>query len=38
MTGSNGARIVPPPVPMTITQIAVVVADIESALRSVERL
>ena len=34
MASSNGARIVPPTVPMTITQIAVVVADIESALRS----
>src|SRR5882762_8243934 len=34
MAGSNGARIVVPPVPMTITQIAVVVADMESALRS----
>lgn len=34
MAGSNGARIVTPPVPMTITQIAVVVADIEAALRS----
>src|SRR6478752_2041833 len=34
MTSSNSARIVPPAVPMTITQIAVVVADIKSALRS----
>ena len=34
MAGSNGAHIVVPPVPMTITQIAVVVADMESALRS----
>ena len=34
MAGSNGGRIVAPPVPMTITQIAVVVADMESALRS----
>src|ERR1700734_3892585 len=34
MAGSNGARIVAPPVPMTITQIAVVVADMDSALRS----
>ena len=34
MTSSTGGRIVPPPVPMTITQIAVVVADMESALRS----
>jgi methylmalonyl-CoA/ethylmalonyl-CoA epimerase len=33
MASSNG-RIVTPSVPMTITQIAVVVADIESALRS----
>ena len=34
MTSGNGARIVPPAVPMTITQIAVVVADMEAALRS----
>jgi catechol 2,3-dioxygenase-like lactoylglutathione lyase family enzyme len=34
MASGNDARIVPPAVPMTITQIAVVVADIESALRS----
>ncbi len=34
MASGNGARIVPPAVPMTITQIAVVVADIKSALRS----
>src|SRR5260370_4717034 len=34
MASGHGARIVPPAVPMTITQIAVVVADIESALRS----
>ena len=34
MVSSTGGRIVPPPVPMTITQIAVVVADMESALRS----
>ena len=34
MTSGNGARIVPPAVPMTITQIAVVVADMESSLRS----
>ena len=34
MASGNGARIVPPAVPMTITQIAVVVADMESALRS----
>ena len=34
MSGSNGGRIVAPPVPMTITQIAVVVADIEKALKS----
>src|ERR1700735_5793936 len=34
MADSNGGRIVAPPVPMTITQIAVVVADMESALRS----
>jgi hypothetical protein len=34
MAIGNGARIVPPAVPMTITQIAVVVADIKSALRS----
>src|SRR5260370_2106603 len=34
MASGPGARIVPPAVPMTITQIAVVVADIESALRS----
>ena len=34
MASGNGARIVPPTVPMTITQIAVVVADMESALRS----
>jgi hypothetical protein len=34
MAGSNGARIVAPPVPMTITQIAVVVADMDSDLRS----
>ena len=30
MASGNGARIVPPAVPMTITQIAVVVADMES--------
>ena len=34
MASGSGGRIVPPPVPMTITQIAVVVADMESALRS----
>jgi hypothetical protein len=34
MATGNGGRIVPPVVPMTITQIAVVVADMESALRS----
>ncbi len=34
MAGSNGGRIVKPAVPMTITQIAVVVADIEAALKS----
>jgi len=34
MANGNGGRIVPPAVPMTITQIAVVVADMESALRS----
>jgi hypothetical protein len=34
MPGSNGARIVPPAVPMSITQIAIVVADIESAMHS----
>src|SRR5260370_1925256 len=34
MASGHGARIVPPAVPMTITQIAVVVADMESALRS----
>jgi hypothetical protein len=34
MASGNGGRIVPPPVPMTITQIAVVVPDMESALRS----
>ena len=34
MASGNGARIVPPAVPMTITQIAVVVADMESSLRS----
>jgi methylmalonyl-CoA/ethylmalonyl-CoA epimerase len=34
MISGSGGRIVPPPVPMTITQIAVVVADMESALRS----
>src|SRR5215469_1073206 len=34
MASGNGGRIVPPPVPMTITQIAVVVADIEAALKS----
>src|SRR5947199_8797917 len=34
MASSNGTRIVPPAVHMTITQIAVVVADMESALRS----
>ena len=34
MTSGNGGRIVPPAVPMTITQIAVVVADMQSALRS----
>ena len=37
MASGNGGRIVPPAVPMTITQIAVVVvvvADMESALRS----
>jgi methylmalonyl-CoA/ethylmalonyl-CoA epimerase len=34
MVSSTGGSIVPPPVPMTITQIAVVVADIEPALRS----
>jgi len=34
MASDDGARIVPPAVPMTITQIAVVVADIKSALRS----
>src|SRR5207245_5098391 len=34
MASGNGGRIVPPPVPMTITQIAVVVADIEQALKS----
>ena len=34
MAGSNGARIIAPPVPMTITQIAVVVADMQSALKS----
>jgi hypothetical protein len=34
MASGSGGRIVQPPVPMTITQIAVVVADMESALRS----
>jgi hypothetical protein len=34
MPNVNGGHIVPPPVPMTITQIAVVVADIETALKS----
>jgi methylmalonyl-CoA/ethylmalonyl-CoA epimerase len=34
MSASNGGRIVAPPVPMTITQIAVVVADISKALKS----
>jgi hypothetical protein len=34
MASRSGGRIMPPPFPMTITQIAVVVADIESALRS----
>src|SRR3984957_14759467 len=34
MTSGNGGRVVPPPGPMTITQIAVVVADMQSALRS----
>jgi methylmalonyl-CoA/ethylmalonyl-CoA epimerase len=34
MASGNGAGIVPPPVPFTITQIAVVVADIDKALRS----
>ena len=34
MASGSGGRIVPPPVSMTITQIAVVVADMESALRS----
>src|ERR1700748_971725 len=34
MASDNGARIVPPAVPMSITQIAVVVADIKSALPS----
>src|SRR3974390_570651 len=34
MASGNGGRIVPPAVPMTITQIAVVVADMDSALRS----
>jgi hypothetical protein len=34
MASDSGGRIVPPAVPMTITQIAVVVADIKSALRS----
>src|SRR6266487_7076868 len=34
MASGSGGRILPPPVPMTITQIAVVVADMESALRS----
>jgi methylmalonyl-CoA/ethylmalonyl-CoA epimerase len=34
MVSGKGGRIVAPSVPMTITQIAVVVADMESALRS----
>jgi methylmalonyl-CoA/ethylmalonyl-CoA epimerase len=34
MAASNGTPIPQPPVSMTITQIAIVVADIESALRS----
>jgi len=34
MAGSNGGRIVTPPTPMKITQIAVVVRDMEQALKS----
>jgi len=33
MTENNGGRIVPPPVPMAISQIAVVVRDMEKALK-----
>jgi len=33
MTDNNGGRIVPPPVPMAISQIAVVVRDMEKALK-----
>jgi len=34
MAGSNGGRIVTPPTPMKITQIAVVVRDMEQALKT----
>jgi methylmalonyl-CoA/ethylmalonyl-CoA epimerase len=34
MTGNNGPQIVAPPTPMKITQIAVVVRDIEAALKT----
>ena len=34
MAGSNGGRIVTPPTPMQITQIAVVVRDMEQALKT----
>src|SRR3984885_11707705 len=34
MTNSDTGRIVPPPTPMKITQIAVVVRDMEAALKS----
>ena len=34
MTGNNGPQIVVPPTPMKITQIAVVVRDIEAALKT----
>ena len=34
MAGSNGGRILVPPTPMKITQIAVVVRDIEASLKA----
>ena len=33
MTGTTGGQIIAPPTPMKITQIAVVVRDIEAALK-----
>ncbi len=34
MASSNGGQIISPPTPMKITQIAVVVRDIEAALKT----